>query len=64
MWCHDGQVGGQEQKHFSPLETKLYFHVNSLQKKNLQIVFTVTQQKIKLETVQWKKPRKGNFIKD
>ena len=23
-----------------------------------QIVFTVTQQKIKLETVQWKKPRK------
>ena len=25
-WC----VGGQ--KHFSPLETKLYFHVNSSQK--------------------------------
>ena len=25
--CH---IGGQEQKHFSPLGTKLYFHVNSL----------------------------------
>ena len=23
-------IGGQEQKHFSPLGTKLYFHVNSL----------------------------------
>ena len=30
----------------------------------LSIVFTVTQQKIKLETVQWKKPRKGNVVKD
>ena len=25
---HGGHVGGQEQKHFSPLGTKLYFHVN------------------------------------
>ena len=25
-------VGGQEQKHFSPLGTKLHFHVNSLRK--------------------------------
>ena len=32
--------------------------------KILQIVFTVMQQKIKLETIQWKKPSKGNFIKD
>ena len=32
--------------------------------KILQIVFTVMQQKIKLETIQWKKPRKANFIKD
>ena len=29
---HGGHVGGQEQKHFSPLGTKLYFHVNSLRK--------------------------------
>ena len=28
-WCHGGYVGGQEQKHFSPLGTKLYFHVKS-----------------------------------
>ena len=29
MWRHGGNVGGQEQKHFSPLGTKLYFDVNS-----------------------------------
>ena len=29
-WRHGGHVGGQEQKHFSPLGTKLYFHVHSL----------------------------------
>ena len=29
---HGGYVGGQEQKHFSPLGTKLYFHVNSSRK--------------------------------
>ena len=27
-WRQSGYVGGQEQKHFSPLGTKLYFHVN------------------------------------
>ena len=27
-WRHGGHVGGQEQKHLSPLGTKLYFHVN------------------------------------
>ena len=27
-----GHVGDQEQKHFSPLGTKLYFHVNSSRK--------------------------------
>ena len=31
-WRHGGHVGGQEQKHFSPLGTKLYFHVNSSRK--------------------------------
>ena len=31
-WRHGGNVGGQEQKHFSPLGTKLYFHVNSSRK--------------------------------
>ena len=25
---HGGHVGGQEQKHFSPLESKFFFHVN------------------------------------
>lgn len=28
-WRQGDHVGGQEQKHFSPLGTKLYFHVNS-----------------------------------
>ena len=32
-WRHGGLFGGQEQKHFSPLGTKLYFHVNSSSKK-------------------------------
>ena len=27
-WRHGGDAGGQEQKHLSPLGTKLYFHVN------------------------------------
>ena len=27
-WRHGGHVGDQEQKHFSPRGTKLYFHVN------------------------------------
>ena len=27
-WRHGGHVGGQEQKHLSPLGTRLYFHVN------------------------------------
>ena len=31
-WRPGGHVGGQEQKHFSPLGTKLYFHVNSSMK--------------------------------
>ena len=31
-WRHGSHVGGQEQKHFSPLGTKLYFHVNSSRK--------------------------------
>ena len=37
-WRHSGRVGGQEQKHFSPLVTKLHFHVNSWRKN--YIVFT------------------------
>ena len=35
MWRHGGHVGGQEQKHFSPLGTKLYFHVNSSRKNSI-----------------------------
>ena len=31
-WRHGGHVGGQEQKHFSPLWTKLYFQINSSRK--------------------------------
>ena len=34
-WRHGGHVGGQEQKHFSPLGTKLYFHVNSSRKNSI-----------------------------
>ena len=31
-WRHGGHVSCQEQKHFSPLESKLFFHVNSSRK--------------------------------
>ena len=34
-WRHGGHVGDQEQKHFSPLGTKLYFHVNSSRKTSI-----------------------------
>ena len=37
MWCHGGHVSGQEQMHFSPLGTRLYFHVNS-SRKNLYCI--------------------------
>ena len=35
MWRHGGHVGGQEQKHFAPLGTKLYFRVNSARKNSV-----------------------------
>ena len=41
-WRHGGHVGGQEQKHFSPLGTKRYFHVNSSGKNS--IVLTADPQ--------------------
>ena len=31
-WRNGDQVGGQEKKHFSPLGSRLHFHVNSLKK--------------------------------
>ena len=34
-WRHNSLIDGQEQKHFSPLGTELYFHVNSLRKNSL-----------------------------
>ena len=34
-WRHSGHVGGKEQKHFSPLRTKLHFHVNSSRKNSI-----------------------------
>ena len=34
-WRHGGHVGGQEQKHFSPLGTKLHFHVNYSRKSSI-----------------------------
>ena len=32
LYRHGDHVGGQEQKHFSPLGTKLHFHVHSSRK--------------------------------
>ena len=34
-WRHGGHVGDQEQKHFSPLGTKLYLNVNSSRKTSI-----------------------------
>ena len=35
MLLHGGHVGGQEQKHFSPLAAKLCFRVNSSRKNSI-----------------------------
>ena len=40
-WCHGGHVDGQEQKHFSPLGTKLYFHVNSSLKNSILLTLNM-----------------------
>ena len=41
LWRHDGHVCGQEQKHFSPQGTKLYFHGNSLRKNSIVLTLNM-----------------------
>ena len=36
-WRHGGHVASQEQKHFSPLGTKLHLHVNSARKNSVAL---------------------------
>ena len=57
-WRHGGYVGGQEQKHFSPLGTKLYFHVNFSRKYS----FVLTPNMAALS--RGCKPRIGTLSKD
>ena len=40
-WPHGSHVSGQEQKHFSSLGTKLYFHVNSSRKNSIVLTPTM-----------------------
>ena len=40
-WCHGGHVDCQEQKHFSPLGTKLYFYVNSSLKNSILLTLNM-----------------------
>ena len=56
-WRHGGHVGGQEQKHFSPLGTKLYFHVNFSRKYS----FVLTPNMAAFS--RGCKPRIGNSLK-
>ena len=46
-WRHDGHAGGP--KHFSPLETKPYFHVNSWRKKKYFVLTTNMEKKDSLQ---------------
>lgn len=36
-WRYGDHVGGQEQKHFSPLAIQFYFHVNSSRKNSIEL---------------------------
>ena len=57
-WRHGGHVGGQEQKHFSPLGTKLYFHFNSSRKSSIVLTpnMAVTLLQTKNHSVWWRFP--------
>ena len=57
-WRHGGHVGGQKQKHISPLGTKLYFHVNFSSK--ISIVLTPNMAALSRGC----KPRIGSLSND
>ena len=50
-WRHGGNVGGQEQKHFSPLGTKYHFHFQFFEKK----FYCIDHQHGRLVTWLWTK---------
>ena len=50
MWYCGGHVCGQEQKHVSPLGTKLYFHVNSWHKHSIVLTPNMTYLIMCLQT--------------
>lgn len=44
-WWHGGDVGGQEQKNFSPLGTELYVHLNSSRKNSILLTLNMAALK-------------------
>ena len=70
-WRHGGHVGGREQKHFSPLGTKLYFHVHSSRKYSFVLtpnkhgrLFTWLQTKNKIPAdLTWNHQPVNNYCK-
>ena len=52
-WRHGGHVGGQEQKHFSPLGTKRYFHVNSSGKNPIVLTTDPQHETLKFFSSLW-----------
>ena len=52
-WRHGGHVGGQEQKHFSPLGTKRYFHVNSSGKNSIVLTADPQHENLKFFSALW-----------
>ena len=52
-WRHGGHVGSQGQKHFSPLGTKLYFHVNSSRKNSTVLTADPQNENLKFFSALW-----------
>ena len=52
-WRHGGHVDGQEQKHFSPLGTKRYFHVNSSRKNSIVLTADPQHENLKFLFALW-----------
>ena len=52
-WRHGGHVGGQEQKHFSPLGTKRYFHGNFSRKNFIVLTADPQNENLKFFSTLW-----------
>ena len=52
-WRHGDHVGSQGQKHFSPLGTKRYFHVNFSRKNSIVLTADPQHENLKFSSALW-----------